>query len=79
MLAALAHGSIVAGSWALWTIFYLLTLIPMFVDPALFEQEPPPLFRAGMFSMINHFFIMVVWGIYGLIGALRAWRGETFR
>jgi hypothetical protein len=32
-----------------------------------------------MVSMVIPFLIMAAWGIYGLYGALQAWRGKEFR
>ena len=71
--------AIIVISWTIWTFFYLLTLIPLIRNSEQYEQEPPAIFWIGLGSMIIPFLIMGVWGVYGLIGALRTWRGADFR
>lgn len=64
--------------WILWTVLYLLTLIPI-IEADQAGDEPPLIFWLGLGSMICPFLIMGVWGLYGLYGALRAWTGADFR
>jgi uncharacterized membrane protein len=70
---------IIALSWALWSLFYFISLIPLIANPEQFDEDPPLLFWAGLISMVIPLLIMAIWGIYGLYGALQAWRGREFR
>jgi uncharacterized Tic20 family protein len=71
--------AVIIGLWVLWGIFYAITLIPMMQDPARYEDAPPPIFWAGLISMAVPMMLMVLWGLYGLWGALKCWRGDEFR
>jgi hypothetical protein len=44
-----------------------------------YSDAPPPLFWIGLGSVLVPFAVMVAWGLYGLWGALAAWRGKDFR
>jgi uncharacterized Tic20 family protein len=65
--------------WALWGIFYALTFIPFMSNPELLEGPPPPIFWIGIISMVVPLLVMLVWSLYGLWGALQAYRGKDFR
>jgi uncharacterized Tic20 family protein len=67
------------GLWIAWGIFYGISMIPMVLHPEQFEDAPPPLFWIALGSMAIPLVLMVIWGLYGLWGALRCWRGEEFR
>lgn len=67
---------VVILSWMLWFVFYLLSFIPMMdLGPS---DAPPPIFWVALGSMLIPFFIMVVLSIYGLVGAVKTWRGKEF-
>lgn len=70
---------IVVGSWIAWTVFYMLSFIPMIQNPEQFSDAPPPIFWIGMGSMVIPFAIMAVVGVYGLWGAIRVFQGKDFR
>lgn len=65
--------------WSCWSFFYALTFIPLITNPEQYQTAPPPIFWVGMGSMVLPFIVMGIWGIYGLFGALRAWKGADFR
>jgi uncharacterized Tic20 family protein len=67
------------GLWATWGIFYALTWIPFVRNPELLDGPPPPIFWIGMISMVVPLLVMLVWSLYGLWGALQAYRGRDFR
>nr|MBN1229574.1 DUF4870 domain-containing protein [Anaerolineae bacterium] len=68
---------LVIGSWLVWGVFYAITWIPLMniADDA----APPPIFWIGIISMVIPFIVMIVIGLYGLIGAVQVWRGKDFR
>lgn len=68
-----------AGLWVVWGIFYALTWIPIARNPGQFEDAPPPIFWIGLISMVIPLLVMVVWGLYGLWGAIQSLRGRDFR
>jgi uncharacterized Tic20 family protein len=65
--------------WVLWGIFYALTLIPFVSNPELLEGPPPLIFWIGMISWVVPLLVMLAWSLYGLWGALQAYRGKDFR
>ena len=65
--------------WVLWGIFYALTWIPFVSNPELLDEPPPPIFWIGMISMVVPLLVMLAWSLYGLWGALQAFRGQDFR
>jgi uncharacterized Tic20 family protein len=69
----------IVGMWIAWGIFYAISILPMVQDPARYEEAPPPIFWAGLISMAIPMGLMIVWGLYGLWGALQCWRGREFR
>jgi uncharacterized membrane protein len=68
---------VIIGMWVVWSIFYALSFIPLIGLPE--GADPPLLFWAGLISMVIPLLVMVVLGLYGLWGALRAWQGRDFR
>jgi uncharacterized Tic20 family protein len=67
------------GMWVLWGIFYALTWIPFVNNPELLDGPPPPIFWIGMISMVVPLLVMLAWSLYGLWGAVQAFRGQDFR
>ena len=65
--------------WVLWGIFYALTWIPFVSNPELLDGPPPPIFWIGMISMVVPLLVMLAWSMYGLWGAVLAYRGQDFR
>jgi uncharacterized Tic20 family protein len=65
--------------WVIWGVFYALTFIPLVQGVERAQDGPPSLFWVGLGSMLIPMAVMVVWGLYGLWGAFRAWQGEPFR
>jgi len=65
--------------WVAWGIFYALTWIPFVQNPELLDGPPPPIFWIGMISMVVPLLVMLAWSLYGLGGALQAFRGRDFR
>ena len=65
--------------WVAWGIFYALTWIPFVQNPELLDGPPPPIFWIGMISMVVPLLVMLAWSLYGLWGALQAFRGRDFR
>ncbi|MBN1312694.1 MAG: hypothetical protein JXB30_14860, partial [Anaerolineae bacterium] len=68
---------ITIGVWIVWTIFYILSFIPLFQLPE--GDPPPPIFWIGIGSMVIPLAIMLVFGLYGLWGALKTWQSKDFR
>ena len=64
--------------WVAWGIFYALTWIPFVQNPELLDGPPPPIFWIGMISMVVPLLVMLAWSLYGLWGALQAFRGRDF-
>jgi uncharacterized Tic20 family protein len=65
--------------WVAWGIFYALTWIPFVQNPELLDGPPPPIFWIGMISMVVPLLVMLAWSLYGLWGAVQAFRGKDFR
>lgn len=65
--------------WSCWGFFYALTFIPLITNPEQYQAAPPPIFWVGIGSMILPLIVMVVWVLYGLFGALRAWQVADFK
>ena len=65
--------------WVVWGIFYALTWIPFVNNPELLDGPPPPIFWIGMISMVVPLLVMLAWSLYGLWGAVQAFRGQDFR
>lgn len=70
---------VIVTLWVLWGIFYAFTFIPLIRNPEQYQDAPPPIFWVGMGSMVIPLAVMVLWGLYGLWGALQCWRGQEFR
>jgi uncharacterized Tic20 family protein len=69
---------IMIALWILWGVFYALTFIPIIQNPDLYQDAPPPIFWVGFATMVIPLIFMVLWGLYGLWGALQCWRGRDF-
>ena len=65
--------------WTAYSVFVTIVCIPIFQNPAQYENSLPPLFWPSMASIFIPFAVMVIWWLYGLWGALQCWRGEEFR
>jgi uncharacterized Tic20 family protein len=70
---------VVVGLWIVWGIFYAVSMIPMIQHPEMYQDAPPPIFWIGMGSMVVPFLFMLIFGVYGLWGALQTWQGKDFR
>ena len=67
------------GLWLVWGIIHGISYIPLFQNPEAFEDTPPPLFIISLVGMAVPLAVMVLWGLYGLWGALQTLRGRDFR
>jgi uncharacterized Tic20 family protein len=65
--------------WVIWIIVYAVSFIPIIQYPQLYEDSPPPFFWVALGLMIIPLALMVLFGLYGLWGALRTWQGRPFR
>ena len=65
--------------WLCWGVLYTLSFIPLMTNANAYNDAPPPIFWVGLGSMICPLIIMVLWVLYGLYGAVRAWTGVEFR
>lgn len=65
--------------WVLWTIFYMLSLIPLFAQPDQYAGAPPPLFWIGLGSVLIPCGLTFLLPLLGLWPALRAYKGDDFR
>ena len=65
--------------WTAYSVFVTIACIPIFQNPAQYENSLPPLFWPSMASIFIPFAVTVIWWLYGLWGALQCWRGEEFR
>jgi hypothetical protein len=71
---------VIVGLWMVWGIFYAVSWIPLISQAQTMpDAPPPPLFWAGLGSMVIPFVIMIVVGLYGLWAAIRVWQGRDFR
>lgn len=74
----IAVGFVVAA-WIVWTVLYMLSLIPV-ISFAETDPDTSMLWMiAGLVSMVVPFLVMVVVALYGLWGAWRVWQGNDFR
>ena len=67
---------VVIASWVVWTACYTLSFIPLITSGS---EEPGAFFWVATGSMIIPLVIMLLFGLMGLIGALRVWQGADFR
>ncbi|NPV06550.1 MAG: DUF4870 domain-containing protein [Anaerolineae bacterium] len=74
----LAGFLLTVGCWVCWTVGYLGSLVPLMADPSAYP-EPPWFFWAGMASMVLPLAFMGLLWLYGLWGAVQAFRGRPFR
>lgn len=73
-------GTIVAlVAWSCWGVFYALSFIPLITNPEQYQDAPPPIFWVGLGSVVLPLIVMAIWGLYGLYGAVQAWRGKEFK
>jgi uncharacterized Tic20 family protein len=73
-------GTIVAlVAWSCWGAFYALSFIPLITNPDQYQDAPPPIFWVGLGSVVLPLVVMAIWGLYGLYGAVQAWRGKEFQ
>ncbi|MFQ5344259.1 MAG: DUF4870 domain-containing protein [Anaerolineae bacterium] len=62
-----------------WFVVWFASLIPAMANPSQYNDAPPAGFFASFALLCIPFAIGMVWTLYGLWGALRAWQGEDFR
>ncbi len=62
-----------------WFILWFASLIPVMANPNQYSDAPPAGFFVSFSLLCVPFVIGVLWMLYGLWGALRAWQGEDFR
>ncbi|MFQ5593733.1 MAG: DUF4870 domain-containing protein [Anaerolineae bacterium] len=62
-----------------WLAVYLASLAPIIMNPGQYQDSPPAGFFASFALLCIPFGIGMLWTLYGLWGALRAWQGENFR
>ena len=71
---------ITVAVWLLWGACYGLSMIPLIIQAEANPNAPPPaIFWISMASMIIPLIYMVIVGLYGLWGGVRAWQGADFR
>jgi len=71
---------IVVGIWIAWSVFYVISLIPVIGQAERTpDAPPPPIFWIGLGSMVIPCAIMVAIGLYGLWAGLQVWRAKDFR
>lgn len=62
-----------------WFVLWFGSLIPAMVNPSQYSDAPPAGFFLSFALLCVPFAIGILWTLYGLWGALRAWQGEDFR
>ena len=62
-----------------WFVLWFGSLIPVMANPNQYSDAPPAGFFASFALLCVPLIIGILWTIYGLWGALRAWQGEDFR
>lgn len=66
--------------WLLWGVLYGLSMIPLIMQAeANPDAAPPGIFWISMILMVVPLFYMIITGLYGLWGGLRAWQGKDFQ
>jgi len=66
--------------WLLWGVLYGLSMIPLIMQAeANPDAAPPAVFWISMILMVVPLFYMIITGLYGLWGGLRAWQGKDFQ
>jgi uncharacterized Tic20 family protein len=70
---------VIVGMWIVWSIAHGLSYIPLFQSPEAFEESPPLFFFITLAAMAIPFAVMILWGLYGMLGALQTLRGRDFR
>ncbi len=61
-----------------WLVLWFASMIPLMASPGE-PAGPPPGFFLSFSLLCVPFFLSILWTLYGLWGALRAWQGEDFR
>ncbi len=64
------------GLWMAWGVLLSVSMIPLMGNA---NADPSLLFWVSMIGMVVPFLFMIVFGLYGLWAALRAWQGHDFR
>jgi hypothetical protein len=62
-----------------WGGCLLISLLPAFLRPELYRYDVPLAFRVALFAGIIILVFVAVIIVYGVVGALAAWRGRNFR
>jgi uncharacterized Tic20 family protein len=62
-----------------WGACLIFSIMPVLLRPELFRDSPPPLFMPVLFSGVILLILGGIATIFGLIGALQAYRGLPFR
>lgn len=62
-----------------WLVVWFGSMIPLMANPNQYSEAPPAGFFASFALLCIPFAIGILWTLYGLWGALRAWQGEDFR
>ena len=65
-------------TWCCWTALYFLSFIPL-MSAAETSSEPPFIFFFSLFLMVVPLFLLGLWIVGGLWGAVRALQGKDFR
>lgn len=62
-----------------WLVLWFGSLIPVMVNPNQYSDAPPAGFFVSLSLLCVPFIVSILWTLYGLWGALRAWQGADFR
>lgn len=62
-----------------WFALWFVSLIPAMANPNQYNNAPPAGFFVSFALLCIPLGLGVLWTLYGLWGALRAWQGEDFR
>lgn len=62
-----------------WLVLWFASLIPAMANPGQYADTVPPGFFASFALLCVPLVIGILWTLYGLWGALRAWQGADFR
>ncbi len=70
---------IIIAAWVIWGVVYAVSFIPIIQYPELYENAVPPFFWVALALMVIPLALMMLFGLYGLWGAVRTWQGRPFR
>ena len=71
---------IIIGMWIIWTVLYVLSLIPLIAQAETNpDAEPSAFFWIMLISMLIPLIYMALASLYGLWGALGTWQGKDFK